>query len=896
MEMFFVAHYHACVSRHLIAAVAACLVVTGVLRGIDSTWNYAVEVNAAVQASPAQITLGWKQDTNGTPASYAVYRKPPAATSWGSPLATLPGSSVSFTDPNVVVGAVYEYQIIKAVTGPQGYNGYGYIQAGINVTLVDGRGTVILVVDGTFAANLATELRRLEQDLMGDGWVVIRHDVRRNDSVVNVKNLIRTDYRGDPSKVNTVFLFGHVPVPYSGLLNPDGHPEHRGAWPADAYYGDMDGQWTDNVVNWVQTENADRTDADRLTNVPGDGKFDQSTIPGVVRLNVGRVDLANMPGYLQYQSEPSFPSEQELLRQYLEKDHKFRHTVVTARRRALIGDYIGNKAGLAAAAAGFRSFAPIVGFGDASLTNLNIIYNDARGKWIPTLKTNDYLFALGCGAGSYSIISGLGVRPPYDDATTTDLVSGDIRAVFVMLFASWCGDWDHQDNIVRSILATPTYGLAAVYTGVPHWYLHPMGLGETIGSCARLTQNNTNPGLYQNQVNLSANMIHVALMGDPTLRLHPVAPASSLSGAASAGQVTLNWAASPDGSIVGHHVYRASASSGLFIRLTDSPIGKTSFTDAGAPAGATYMVRAVKLESTPSGTYFNASQGIFHTPAASAAPAPSSRLVNLSVRSQAGTGSQTLTVGFVISGAGNSGAMPVLIRATGPALKAFGVDGVLPDPILTVYKDGTIVGLNDNWGLNAAQVSAAGAAVGAFLLPSTTSADAALTGTHGAGAYSAQVTGSGGISGIALAEVYDATPAGTYTTPMPRLVNVSARTQVGTGSGVLIVGFVVAGTTTEKVLVRGIGRGLEKFGVSGVLANPQLTLFASNGNALATNVGWGGDPTLAAVFAQVGAFALDATSADTALVATLSPGAYTAQVSGANGSTGVVLAEVYEVK
>ncbi|MBI4622786.1 MAG: hypothetical protein HY736_06120 [Verrucomicrobia bacterium] len=312
------------------------------------------------------------------------------------------------------------------------------------------------------------------------------------------------------------------------------------------------------------------------------------------------------------------------------------------------------------------------------------------------------------------------------------------------------------------------------------------------------------------------------------------------------------------------------------------------------------MVRAVKLENTPSGSYFNASQGIFYTSNAvvipAPAPTPSSRLVNLSVRSNAGSGSQTLIVGFVIIGSGNSGALPLLVRATGPALEAFGVDGVLRDPILTMYKDGTIVGFNDNWGLNAAQVSAAGAAAGAFQLLSPTSADAALTALPVSGAYSAQISGSGGASGIALAEVYDTTPSGGYTTAMARLTNISARTQVGTGANVLIVGFVVSGSATEKVLVRGIGRGLEKFGVSGVLANPQLRLFASNGTVLATNDGWGGDSSLAAVFTQVGAFALDTTSADSALVATLSPGAYTVQISGANGSTGVVLAEVYEVK
>ncbi|MDO8540955.1 MAG: fibronectin type III domain-containing protein [Opitutaceae bacterium] len=879
-------------TKHLIAAGAACFFAMGVLRAVDSTWNYAVEITAAGQVSPAQIALVWKQDTNGTPASYAVYRKPPTATNWGSPITTLPGSSTSFADTNVVAGTIYEYQVVKNAPG---YKGYGYVQAGINVPLVDSRGTVILVVDKTYVASLASELRRLEADLIGDGWGVIRHDVGRNDSVVSVKNLIRADYSADPANVNTVFLFGHVPVPYSGLLNPDGHPEHLGAWPADVYYGDLDGQWTDSTVNWKQAGNSDPADGARLSNVSGDGKFDQSTVPGVVQLNVGRVDLANMPGYLQYQSQPSFPTEDVLLRQYLNKDHNFRHALVTVQRRALIGDYIGDKEGRAPAAAGFRSFAPLVGFGATSLTNLNVLYNDARGYWIPTLKTNDYLFALGCGAGSNATVSGLGDRPPYNDATTTDMVSNDVRAVFVMLFGSWCGDWDQQDNIVRSVLATPTYGLAAVYTGVPHWFLHPMGLGETIGYCARLTQNNRNPGLYETQVNESANMIHVALMGDPTLRLYPVAPASSLSGGSAAGQVTLSWVASPDASVVGYHVSRAASVSGPFTRLTGSPIGRTSFTDTAALPGATYMVRAVKLESTPSGSYFNTSQGVFHTSDGFAAATPDSRLVNLSVRSLAGTGSETLIVGFVIGGAGTSGSMPVLIRATGPALQAFGVDGVLADPLLTVYRDGTVVGQNDNWGQNAVQVSAAGSAVGAFLLPNSTSADAALTATYGSGAISVQVTG-GGSSGIALAEVYDLTPSGSYTATMPRLMNVSARTLVGSGSGMLIVGFVVSGPTTAKVLIRGIGRGLEQFGVSGALAKPQLSLRASDGSVVATNAGWGGDPGLAGVFAQVGAFALDPASADSALLATLPPGAYTVQISGETGASGVVLAEVYEVR
>ena len=94
------------------------------------------------------------------------------------------------------------------------------------------------------------ELSRLEQDLAGDGWTVLRHDVPRtavnpantNSSVwaaragelASLKALIKADYNADPSNVKAVFLFGHLPVPYSGNLNPDGHPQHQGAWPAAA--------------------------------------------------------------------------------------------------------------------------------------------------------------------------------------------------------------------------------------------------------------------------------------------------------------------------------------------------------------------------------------------------------------------------------------------------------------------------------------------------------------------------------------------------------------------------------------------------------------------------------------------------------------------------------------
>jgi hypothetical protein len=166
---------------------------------------------------------------------------------------------------------------------------------------------------------------------------------------------------------------------------------------------------------------------------------------------------------------------------------------------------------------------------------------------------------------------------------------------------------------MRAVLATPTYGLACGWSGSPHWFCQHMALGETIGFSTRLTQNNGPYGLYQNETNSYAGLIHIALMGDPSLRMHPVGPAYNVSANSNGSAVQLSWAASGD-SILGYYVYRSTDPGGPFTRLTSSLLTDTSFTDAPVASGTyTYMVRAVKLENTPSGTYFNPSQGAFAT-------------------------------------------------------------------------------------------------------------------------------------------------------------------------------------------------------------------------------------------------------------------------------------------
>jgi hypothetical protein len=127
-----------------------------------------------------------------------------------------------------------------------------------------------------------------------------------------------------------------------------------------------------------------------------------------------------------------------------------------------------------------------------------------------------------------------------------------------------------------------------------------------------------------------------------------------------------------------------------------------------------------------------------------------------------------------------------------------------------------------------------------------------------------------------------------------KLVNLSVRAYVGSGSEAPNVGFVVAGTT-RKIMIRAVGPTLGAFGVTDTIADPQLELFRGS-TRIDQNDNWGGNSTLSSTFAEVGAFGFaDAGSRDAVLLATLEPGAYTVVVSGVNGAKGVGLVEVYDV-
>jgi outer membrane protein assembly factor BamB/subtilisin family serine protease len=371
-----------------------------------------------------------------------------------------------------------------------------------------------------------------------------------------------------------------------------------------------------------------------------------------------------------------------------------------------------------------------------------------------------------------------------------------------------------------------------------------------------------------------------------------------------------------------------AAAAGTSITLSAAAYGTAPITyqwylNGNAIPGATSPTLALGYAgTTQSGAYTVRaanSAGSVTSPVATVSVSYAAKLTNISARAAVGTGGNILIAGFSLAG---SGSRQVLLRGVGPGLNAtFGLTGILATPQLALYDGATtplVVATDTGWGnapvagpsaVPASPATAPAtimAAVGAFSLAAG-SADCAMLVTPPAGSFTAQLSGVNATTGIGLAEIYDADSG-----PAPeRLSNISARASVGTGGNILIGGFSISGTTSETVLIRGVGPGLNAtFGLTGILATPQLALYdgTSQPKVIATNTGWANAPVAGtsavqagilvattAVMTQVGAFGLAAGSADCAMVATLPPGSYTAQLTGVNSTTGIGLIEVYEV-
>ncbi|MEL7377751.1 MAG: T9SS type A sorting domain-containing protein, partial [Bacteroidota bacterium] len=296
-------------------------------------------------------------------------------------------------------------------------------------------------------------------------------------------------------------------------------------------------------------------------------------------LEIGRVDFHNLNVFDEHIVE--------LTRRYLDKNHAYRNRDFVPIQRGLIEN-------------NFNGFAE--GFGQNGLKNFSTLLGRDSVSYLDynTLKTESYIWSYGCGGGNYQGAGGI--------ANSSAMAADSFQTVFTFLFGSYFGDWDSPNNFLRSALGSGTI-LASAWAGRPNWNVHPMAMGYTIGYCTKLTQNNSG---FSYDPGFGNRSIHVALMGDPSLRMYLVAAPSDVSLSESMEGITLAWSIADDGDdVIGYHIYNRATDNEHYVRLNEEIIATNSFVHS-CPAttdSLQYLVKSVVLETTPSGRFYNESMG-----------------------------------------------------------------------------------------------------------------------------------------------------------------------------------------------------------------------------------------------------------------------------------------------
>ena len=258
-------------------------------------------------------------------------------------------------------------------------------------------------------------------------------------------------------------------------------------------------------------------------------------------------------------------------------------------------------------------------------------------------------------------------------------------------------------------------------------------------------------------------------------------------------------------------------------------------------------------------------------------------LMNISTRALVGTGENVLIGGFIIQG---SQPATVILRAIAYSLREVGIAGALRDPTITVHSvNGQVITTNDDW-----FTSSDATTIASYGLDPHSSTESALLLTLNPGTYTAIVqsysdSSTPATSGIGLFELYDVRSGG------GRAGNVSSRGNVQNGDNVLIAGFIVGSGGNKELIIRALGQSLTSGGVSNPLSDPTVSIYNANGMILQSNDDWQQDPNASTIAARGRAPGFPKESAT---LITLSPGVYTAIVSGVNGATGVALVEAYD--
>ena len=497
----------------------------------------------------------------------------------------------SYLDRSIIPGEIYEYKITPAFS----HNHSTYLDrlviASAGARTKDPDGILAVIVDETIESRIQNELDISIQNWIEDGWQPrIIKAPRHNDDgpqtvntqkVLELKSRIKDLNISSGGQLRAIVIIGHVVVPYSGRLNPDGH--YYRPWEVDFYYGDLDGdeKWTD------REQDSDQNPGARIA---GDGIWDQFKFPTPLEVPVGRIDFSNLPVFRE--------SETELISDYLKKAVKYRE-----------GELV-----FPATSAGFCSF-PNVNLHNSTYLSLTRNAGPLFGDSLENIfevnffkRPEAYRFGVQLGAGSYDTISNGNpshVVKSIDFARNRDLH----RTAFMSLDGSYFGQWNTRNNFLRSSITVNNGGLAAFWGRHLMVRMHWLGAGLTIGESLMNNINSLTP--FDGNAGFSNN-IFIQLMGDPTLHLFPSPPLESVS-IRSADQNGFNTSLILEWNKSDAPVFIEVSKDGLngkFSPLYAEPVTGESITIPDSfPANTVFRLRKVVLKPTGSGLWTFLSHG-----------------------------------------------------------------------------------------------------------------------------------------------------------------------------------------------------------------------------------------------------------------------------------------------
>jgi hypothetical protein len=525
-------------------------------------------------------------------ATVRIFRRPLLGTGaqWQQ-VATLAPGAVSWTDNNVANGQAWEYQLQRTNTSGEAI---GYTCGSIQYDQSGYMGRMILLIDSSLLLPLATEITQLKKDITGDGWLVEEIAVNKGNgwysgsAVVGVKQKITAVYNAAPAndKPKLLFMLGHIPMPRSGAnaYPPDEHDENKGARGADTYYADIDGTYTDN-----STYNPGNLITPLAINLPGDFKWDQDFIPSTLEMGFGRVD------FFELNESFAATTDIELTRGYLNRLHNYK--IVAP------GWFMGNKAAFNVGYdnsndGSYRSLIPIAKADSIKQYSGNL----PHPQWV---KNN----------GPFMLYMQNVVVPDVNEWKNIGM-----NATVFSSDQSYYGFGDVAESggysKIRALLAADTKNLVNLWTTTGINIFHQPGAGVPFGLACKpiMDHNATNKILDKPSQQYDTpdwwNRTHFQYHGDPTIRLFQVHPPTAIKTEAIINGVKLSWSKPGSSIVTGYHIYTSATELGKYERLTTAPVTDTFYTLTNPVLNNWYMIRAVKLQSTGSGTYLNPSLGV----------------------------------------------------------------------------------------------------------------------------------------------------------------------------------------------------------------------------------------------------------------------------------------------